>query len=193
MRLFYTPRSHFSRKVRILLDAWSCRVELVDVGNVADADAAAFAGHPLMKVPTLVDDGVWVIDSDHIARYLTKAVDPQDRFDVLADDVSTLNQRAVMNGIMSAEVEVILAARTGIDVHAHGRFHKLLQSMTNGLEWLDRRVDALPTEPTYIGFHAVCLWDHLALYGLVPLPYDRLHSYVRRISKAPFVAQSAPR
>ena len=193
MKLFYTPRSHFSRKVRILLDAWSFDVELVDVGNVADADVGVFAGHPLMKVPTLVNEDEWMIDSDHIARYLTKAVDPADRFGVLADDVATLNQRAVMNGIMAAEVEVILAARTGIDIQAHRRFHKLRQAMTNGLEWLERRVDTLPNHPTYLGFHAVCLWDHLVLYGLVPLPYDRLQAYVSGLSKLPFVDRSAPR
>lgn len=42
LRLICTPRSHFSRKVRLLLDALGEPVELLDAGNVADDDARAF-------------------------------------------------------------------------------------------------------------------------------------------------------
>ncbi|ATH09113.1 hypothetical protein BIY24_14520 [Halobacteriovorax marinus] len=38
MKLYATPRSHFSRKVRILLELYSIPYEFIDVGNVADSD-----------------------------------------------------------------------------------------------------------------------------------------------------------
>ena len=36
MKLYYTPRSHFARKVRILAAALKLDFELIDVGNVAE-------------------------------------------------------------------------------------------------------------------------------------------------------------
>jgi len=192
MKLFYTPRSHFSRKVRILLDAWSVPATLVDVGNVADRSAAVFGANPLMRVPTWVDGDTWLIDSDHIARYLARRHDPEDTFGVLTEDVSQLNLRAVMNGVMASEVELILARRTGIDTEVLPRFDKIKSAITQGLEWLEAHAAFFPEQPSYAGFHLVCLWDHLLLYDLVPLEHPRLQAVASRISSLPFVARSAP-
>jgi glutathione S-transferase len=193
MELFYTPRSHFSRKVRLLLDGWGVSVELRDVGNVAGADAGAFGPNPLMKVPTLVDDSIVVFDSDHIAAYLTRKCDPGDRYGVLTDDADLLNLRAVTNGIMAAEVELLLARRTGIETRGLARFEKIEQAIRTGLEWLERHAALYPSIPSYAGFHLVSLWDHLALYDLVELPYERLRELVARLSESELVARSAPR
>jgi len=75
MKLYFTPRSHFSRKVRILLHAWKLEVELIDVGNVGATSSHAFGPNPLMKVPTLLDGGPSIFDSDHIAQYLYDLVE----------------------------------------------------------------------------------------------------------------------
>lgn len=192
MKLYFTPRSHFSRKVRILLSAFGAPVELIDAGNVAERSPEAFGPNPLMKVPTLVDGETVVFDSDHIATYLTERLDPSDSFAVLSRDVATLNARAIMNGVMAAEVELILAQRTGIDIGAHRRFDKIFASIRRSLEWLEERRDIVPLEPSYLGFHLVCMWDHLALYDLVELPYPALSERVARISSIPYVASSAP-
>lgn len=188
--LYYTPRSHFSRKVRILLDAWQLETNLVDVGNVADA--LAFGDNPLMKVPCLVDDEVWIIDSDHIARYLVGRSDPADRFGVLTQDPAQLNLRAIMNGVMAAEVELLLAERGGLDTRKHDRFHKIRRSIRNGLQWLESNVSLIPDRPSYAGFHLVCMWDHLALYQTVKLEYAQLEKCVAQWSSLPYVAASAP-
>lgn len=192
MKLFYTPRSHFARKVRILLKALQVDVELIDAGNAADSDPALFGPNPLMKVPTLVDGEQIVFDSDHIAAYLVRKCDPSDRFDVLTADADTLNARAVMNGVMAAEAELILAARTGIDTSAHRRFDKMRESVRNGLSWLDAHHGLFPREPSYLTFHAVSMWDHLAFYGLFELRYPQLHAQVMRWADAPYIAESKP-
>ena len=194
MKLVYTPRSHFSRKVRILLACLGHEIPLVDAGNVADRDPARFGDNPLMSVPVLVDDdGSLVFDSDHIAQQLVHRLDPQDRYDVLTRDVATLNGRAVMNGIMAAEVDVVLAKRTGMDVDRYARFAKRTQVIAQGLDWLEARADALFGErPSYAGFHLVAMWDHLRLYGLLDGDRPRLRERAAALSADPIVAASAP-
>ncbi len=194
MRLVCTPRSHFSRKVRLLVDALGLEVELCDAGNVAQANAPAFGPNPLMKVPTLVDDeGRAVFDSDHIAAWLVRRFDPSDRFAVLTTDTDVLNARAVMNGVMAVEVELILAERTGLDT-AHARFAKMRASLLQGLAWIETRADVFPQPPSYLGFHLLALWEHLALYALVPLDFPRLEKRVAHHAQAwPFAARSRPR
>lgn len=192
MKLFYTPRSHFARKVRILLKALRLDAELIDAGNAADSDPALFGPNPLMKVPTLVDGGQVVFESDHIAGYLVRRHDPSDRYDVLTADADALNARAAMNGVMAAEAELILAARTGIDTSAHRRFDKIRESVRNGLAWLEAQHGLFPQEPSYLTFHAISMWDHLAYYGLFELDYPQLHAQVARWAGTPFIAESKP-
>lgn len=191
LKLYCTPRSHFSRKVRILLDAWKLGHELVDIGNVADDASKEFAGNPLMKVPTLVDGDIWLIDSDHIAQYLTLTYHPGDPFNVLLKKPELLNLRAVMNGIMAAEVELLLAKRTGTDI-SQPRYQKLQKAIAQGLDWLEQNAGLFAGPPDYQDFHLVCLWDHLAFYKLVKLSYRHLAARVTELSSLPYVKASRP-
>jgi glutathione S-transferase len=192
MRLYYTPRSHFSRKVRILASALGLELELVDAGNVADADPAAFGPNPLMRVPTLVDGDITLFESDHIAAHLVRCHDPRDRFAVLSTDPDVLNARAVLNGLMATEVELLLAARTGIDTRAMPRFEKMRASIASALAWLEARPGLFAGPPTYLGFHLVCALDHLAFYGEVPIDQPGLRAAASRISCDPSVYASRP-
>lgn len=192
MQLYCTPRSHFSRKVRLVLAALDLEATLVDAGNVADAQAGAFGANPLMKVPTLVDGDCVLFESDHIARYLVRRHDPGDRLGVLDERPGTLNARALMNGAMAAEVELILAARSGVDT-AHARFDKLRAAIDGVLGWLESNAGLFPETPTYAGFHLVSLWDHLALYGLRPLhAYPRLRAIATHLDSRPEIGASRP-
>lgn len=192
MELHYTPRSHFSRKVRLLLAALELNVELVDVGNVADDNPKLFASNPLMKVPVLVHQNNTIFDSDHIAIYLSRHLVPNDPFHVLTSDAQLLNARAVMNGIMNAEVSLILAKRTGIQVENLQRFKKLKASIIGGLQWLESQRALFSKQPSYTCFHLVSMWDHLALYDMVPLPYPQLKALVEQLSEQDYVAASKP-
>ena len=201
LRLLSTPNSHFSRKVRILSSASNIDLELVDIGNVASNSLLQFGNNPLMKVPTLVDSHSVVFDSDHIAQYLTRKFDPIDKYSVFVEDANSLNLRSVMNGIMSTEVELILSERSGLHTGGLVRFDKHRAAITHGLAWLERQADSFPSsrepieQPSYADFHLVCMWDHLRLYGLVPLEpakYPRLHGIVGRTSALPCVKDSSP-
>ena len=194
MKLLATPKSHFSRKVRLLLDHLGLEYELVDVGNVAANALDQFGGNPVMGVPVLEDDSAWLIESDHIAAYLVRAYDPQDRYQVLTHQVDHLNARAVMNGIMNNEVKLILSARTGLDPKPHEYFRKAESSIYGCLAWLEERSHLFDSdELTYSHFHFISLWDHLDLYGLFELNYPNLRNAATRISGNERVEMSTPR
>lgn len=194
MKLYATPMSHFSRKVRILLDLYKVPYELVDVGNVAEGDLATFASNPLMKVPVLVDGDTWLIESDHIAHHLARVLDPQDRYRVRASALEDLNFRAVLNGIMADEVRVILARRTGVPTAQFQFFADALESIENGLRWLEAAAARFDTaSPGYREFHLVCMFQHVDWYELVPLEYPRLRAIVDEVlRKVPELARTAP-
>lgn len=193
MKLHATPLSHYSRKVRLLLDHYGIDYEFVHIGNVIDTEPARFDGNPLMKVPVLQDGDNWLIESDHIAQYIVRKHDPEDRYRVLAHDPGTLNMRAMLNGIMNEEVKLILGARTGIDTGPLAYFRKARLAVTNGLDWLETnaaRFDA--ASPGYLEFHLVCLLDHLSHYQLVSLDYPRLQSVVDVLNNSETVRRSSP-
>jgi len=145
-----------------------------------------------MKVPALVDGEETVLDSDHIAAYQTRKFDPSDTFGVLTTDVELLNTRAVLNGAMAAEVELILARRSGMDTSAHRRFDKIMDSIRSGLEWMEQHASSIPQQPSYLGFQLVCLWDHLIVFKILELNYPTLKAHVERLSSLPYVAATRP-
>ena len=193
IKLFATPKSHFSRKVRLLLDHLELPYELVDVGDVSSGDSSLFDGNPALGVPVLEDDEVWMLESDHIASYLVRTYDPGDRFDVLTESVDLLNARAVMNNIMANEVKLILAERGGLDPSPHAYFQKALKSIELGLSWLEAWSSLLKSEnPGYAEFHLISLWEHLELYQLTELNYPRLQELAEQLGHLETVRKSTP-
>ena len=193
MKLFATPKSHFSRKVRLLLDHMDLKYELVDVGNVAKGAPAKFSGNPAMSVPVLEDGQVWLIESDHIAAYLARTYGGDDPYQVLTDDTDILNARAVMNGIMGNEVKLVLSARTGLDPGPHAYFQKAKSAIGQGLAWLESRTDLFQDDAlTYAQFHFLSMWDHLVLYDLVALDYPKLRGVAAVLSQNETTRRSMP-
>ncbi len=193
MRLYLTPLSHFSRKVRLLLDHFEAAYETVDVGNVAGSQQDQFAGNPMMSVPVLEDGEHWLVDSDHIAGYLTRQLRPDDPYAVLTNDPEVLNARAILNGVMASEVRLILAARTGLETLPQPFFQKALATIEQGLAWLEVRSAMFSSDaPSYLDFHLVSAWDHLAHYDTLPLCYPNLGAVVAALGQQPQVAKSQP-
>lgn len=193
MQLSYTPTSHFARKVRILAAAMNCPLALVNAGIATSADPAAFAGNPLLRVPTLIDGDTRVFDSDAICAYLVRQYDPTDRFGVLDADILRINARTVMNGIMSAEVELVIASRHGLNTDNYARLNKLKIVIESGLAWLEQRYHLFTDPPDCLGFHLVSMWDHLAYYGNLPQQsYRELQRRVKQLSEFRYITATNP-
>ncbi len=193
MKLYATPKSHFSRKVRLLLEFLNVEYELVDIGNVADNDLVLFDGNPVMSVPVLQTNDTWLIDSDHIARHIVSVYDPSDELDVNATDPDILNLRAVISAVMANEVKLILSARTGTAPEEHEYFRKAKKSMVACLHWLEDRAYLLrSTAPTYTEFCFISMWDHLSLYKVVELNFPKLRKAAEALSQHDGINASAP-
>jgi glutathione S-transferase len=194
-QLYGTPLSHFTRKVRILLYELGVPFDLVRTPDLLASSTPSYGDNPLMRIPTLVDAGTTVIDSDHIARYIVETYDPADRFAVRAPSVAAMNRLAVLNGIMAHEVTLILARRGGLaELESVSYFGKLLRSISSGLAWLDREIDPDAAGFDYVDIVTICLWDHITHYQLVPglEGHRRLAARAARFAGRDAVARTTP-
>ncbi|MEQ8558679.1 MAG: glutathione S-transferase [Henriciella sp.] len=191
--LLGTERSHFTRKVRLLMDHLGLDYDMVDIGNVAEADQSLFGENPLMVVPVLRAAGCDLYDSDNIARWLVGRYDPDDRFCVLASTVDAMNLHAVMNGMMSAEVKLVLSARTGLEPAGVPYFEKAREVLAAGMTWLASRADAFtPAKPGWKEFHFISLWDHMTVCDLVLGNWPDLEALAETLRGHELIARSAP-
>lgn len=194
-RLYGTPLSHFTRKVRVLLAELGVGFEFARTPGVLAPGAESYGDNPLLRVPTLVHGGQTVIESDHIARYLVGVYDPGDRLGVRSERPDDMNRLAVLNGVMDNEVVLILAKRGGLaDLDGVAYFRKLSSAMERGLAWLDARTDPDAGDFDYRDVTTVCLWQHLAHYAIVPGldRYPRLAARVGRFASRPSIATTTP-
>jgi glutathione S-transferase len=198
MRLVATPLSHFSRKVRILLDLYSLPYEFVDIGGFPTQvkSPQEIGNNPIMKVPVLFHDSEWLLESDHIASYIVQNFDSTDKYNVNSGNLFDLNARAMMNGVMQEEVKIIGARRGNVPQNFE-YFKKAQDSVENGLDWLESNQSKFDSRrPSYREFHLVCLWDHLEYMDFVPnmeKRYSHLNEIVNRVSESTIIRQTAPR
>lgn len=191
--LLGTARSHFTRKVRLLMDHLGIDYAMSDIGNVAEVDPGLFGDNPLMSVPVLKAGRQDIYDSDNIARWVVNRYDPDDRHGVLVNEIGTMNLHAVMNGMMNAEVKLVLSARTGLDPEGVAYFEKAREVLRAGAQWLTARMDAFtPATPGWKEFHFISLWDHMTVCGLVPERCPALEGVAQALRVHALIHRSAP-
>ena len=195
IRLYGTPLSHFTRKIRILLLELELAVEFIDIGNVGDNNIEIFQNNPLMRVPILEDGNHKIFESDNIARYIVDKYDPEDQFRVKNCEPQVLNILSVISGVMEAEVKLILAERGGMnDIYQHHFFQKARDVVINGLNWLSQQEKLTERDCLcYQHIVCVCMWDHLDRYGLFDLsPYQSLQLLCNKWNQRPSFAETYP-
>ena len=195
LRLYGTPLSHFTRKIRILLQELGVDFELVRPTSLLATSTDGYGDNPLMRVPTLEHRGMHVFDSDHIARYVVGAFDPEDRFGVRTEDPRDLNRLAVVHGIMDNEVVLILAKRGGLeDVESVTYFRKLGAAIDSGLAWLDAHTPLEEARFDYADIATICMWQHVAHYGIAKglERYPRVAARVARFAERPSIVRTMP-
>jgi glutathione S-transferase len=194
-RLYGTPLSHFTRKIRVLFAELGVDFDFVRPTSILVESPETYGENPLMRVPTLVHGSDTLIESDHIARYVVGKWDPQDRFGVRSEEVSHLNRLAVVNGIMANEVTLILAKRGGLtDLESVAYFRKLVGAIQRGLAWLDAHVEPEGPGFDYGDIATICMWQHLLHYRLVDGldRHARIAARVARFSERASVASTTP-
>lgn len=183
MQLFGTQKSHFTRKVRLLLDHLQRPYEFIDIGDVSRLSQDIFQDNPAMSVPVLKDGQQTVYDSDHIAAYIVKQFNPTDDFNVLTTDIDLLNARSLLNAAMSAEVRLVLGQRTGLDIENSDFFNKSKAVICATLDWCEAHASRFETsELTYIHFHLLSFWDHVHHYGLVEGHWPKISQITHSLS-----------
>jgi len=140
MKLFGTPTSPYTRKIRILAAAAKLEVEMVDTRTDAGA-AALSAASPLGKVPVIEVDAAVIPDSAVIIAWLWARhgealraagfrLDPVD----IDDRVLT----AVVDGALDAAINRFYLRRDGFD--DRGYVGRQGDRALAALAWLDARI-----------------------------------------------------
>jgi glutathione S-transferase len=196
--LHLTPQSHFSRKVRIVLQELGLPCELAHVPDLLSDDPAKFGGNPILRVPVLQDGPTWVIESDAIVRYLLETYDAgRDRFSFFGMNVPQRNALSIVSAIMGAEVELLLSRRSGLVAeHAGTYFRRHREVIGRGLAWLEANGPRFWPEPelSYLDIALLCMWDHLRYNKLgdesVPCPWTEART--AKYASRPSVAGTSP-
>jgi glutathione S-transferase len=194
-KLYGTPLSHFTRKVRILLKEYNIEFDFIrPAEGIMGTSLNTYGDNPLMRVPALLHHEQTIIESDHIARYIVRQFDPSDRFGVRTEDTRELNRLAVANGVMANEVVIILTKRGGFeDIENITYFKKLFAAIESGLSWLEQDLSPGESNLRYSDIAIICMWQHLLHYKLLPTDkYPRIAAYVEPFNARPSISQTTP-
>lgn len=194
MKLYITPLSHFSRKIRIIAGVFDLPVEYVEVGPAAAIGLEKFANNPLMGVPVLTAENLWLVDSENIAAFLLKKYDPNNTLKYFSDNLMDLNARAIMNGTMANDVKILQGTRSNIPVYEYPYFQKAKKSILCSLEWLNSKADSLfSNEVTYDTILLTCTIDHLKYFDIVDLNrFSKLTNLTEKMNAHKAIGNSNP-
>jgi glutathione S-transferase len=109
MKLLYTKRSPYARKVRILAAEKNIELDYVDE-DLTSKSELLLVSNPVGKIPTLIcDDHTAICDSPLICEYLD-ALQPQPRFipEDFAKRLSVLNTAAIADGLTDITLAVYM-------------------------------------------------------------------------------------
>ncbi len=195
MKLYYTKRSPYGRKARIMALEKKIALELVEV-DLANKPENLYQANPLGKIPVLeLADGRALCDSPLICEYLD-GLSPEPKF--LSREprqrLLTLNLAAIADGLM----DVTIAAYMEKQRHAqdfHQRFVQLQEeTVQRCLAFFDQQVQEL--EPMnlasvgvisaigYIQFRVTSLWN--------PKAHSRLASWYEKQMQRPSFQSTIP-
>ncbi len=195
MKLLYTKRSPYARKVRIVALEKNISLELVDE-DLTKKSEVLLTANPVGKIPTLIlDDGQTMMDSTVICQYLDALHERpalisktgKERFDVLrweaiADGLTEVGLPAYMEKIRHPQD--YNAAFIAAQEQAAGRI----------LSFIDKNVDELKTlSLAPIAVVSNVGWLQFRLPHLVDAQkYPRLMAWFAEFSKRPSVSSTVP-
>lgn len=141
MKLYGTPPSHFTRKVRVVLHELGLPFQFVPVQYLMDTKPELFGNNPLLQIPVLEDNGRQLFESDLICEYLLDHYGKASGLTLFPDGDRVAHQQrlAVINGGMSCGVRIMRAKRSQIpDFDSYAFFQQDRASLGAALAWLDQ-------------------------------------------------------
>ena len=193
MKLLYTKRSPYARKVRIMAAEKRIALDLIDE-DLQHKSERLLKANPLGKVPTLIlDDGTTIFDSRVICQYL----DALDDKTMLipgnpVDRVEVLKWEAFADDLMTAAIYLYMEKVR----HPHD-FHQQFVTTQEGnisLAYAHIEKNLGPLKKNF-DLAAIAVVSALG-YGQFRLPHmtlpEGVSRWVNELSKRPSVAQTIP-
>jgi len=192
MKLLYTKRSPYARKVRVLALENGIHLDFIDE-DLANKSKQLLDSNPLGKVPTLIlDNGDTIFDSVVICQYLDEQagktklipVSGKARFDVLkweamADDMVTIAIYAYMEKVRHPkDFHSQLVANSENSIL---KAYQYIETHLNDLKEFNLASIAVACAIGYIHFRL----PHLKVQG-------KLAQWFEEINKRPSMAQTVP-
>jgi glutathione S-transferase len=134
--------SHYTRTARIFAIELGVAHAFRPVLDMSSLNAADYADNPALKVPILVDEHGALFGTENICRELARRAGGGAKVVLrgAVRDRVVANAEELTLHAMSAEVTLILAKIAG---DARLAPPKVVRSLENALDWLDRHVDAV--------------------------------------------------
>lgn len=162
MKLHWSPRSPFVRKVMIAASEVGVEAEIGRMRNVVqqpDLNPVVMADNPLNKIPTMIlDDGMALIDSRVICEYLDGLHEGPKLFPEGAERWRALRWQALADGILEQQV-LLRNERNRVPGEQSPAFIRCYRDkVIAGLDRLEKESEEIATAPYAIGHIAIgCL------------------------------------
>jgi glutathione S-transferase len=197
MKLFFTPRSPYVRKVRVTLieTGLDKAVEFIQV-DLENPIPDLAKNNPLGKVPTLVrDDGMTLFDSPLVCEYLDSLNKGPKLYPSGEARWSALRQLALADGVLDALMARRHEARKKDGQPSADYMQKQKEKSDRGLATLEREADRLtgPIKIDQIGV-ACCLGYLDFRFAKEPWRQDhpKLARWFEEFAKRPSMVQTSP-
>jgi glutathione S-transferase len=155
-------------------------------------DAAAYGGHPALKLPALRrDDGSIVVGTENICRVIAERTQVRIVWPEDVRDDRGRNAQEMVEHAMAAQVQWVMGTVVGKLDGAHPFFAKGRAGFQGALRWLDANVEAvlagLPERAASLfEIELFCLIEHLGFRASLPVePYPALVAFARAWGERP--------
>ena len=169
--------SHFTRVTLMFAHQLAVPFELVPIYDMTQVDAAAYAGNPALKLPTLRYAGGLVFGAENICRTLAELAPAPAAIiwpEQLRQPLARNAQELVWHG-MAAQVQLVLGTVICKLPADNVYFTKALTGFEAALQWLDehlgevRKLLPAPRDLSLFEVTLFCLIEHLVFRPTLPI------------------------
>lgn len=169
LALYGRSSSHYTRLVRVFAEEAGLALPLIPIHDLRDQDAAAYGGHPALKLPVLAEGEARVFGAETICRRLRTLAAAPDRL-ILPEhlaDPDLANAQEVIWSAMQAQVQLAFGIEVARLPADNVYFAKARTGLQGSLDWLGDRWPGLearlpPRAVSLIEASLFCLIEHLA-------------------------------